>query len=266
MNIELAGASGVGKTTALSHISEALYTSERVASGGVLLGLMREKEQQESDLHYNALADDGAVFLRDDFVSEYLCRIQKMTGKDSQKINLVKFIDKHRKDFLVRRELHGEHQLIDEGLVHASFPLSQFSMNLANDVAFFFESIPLPSVVIQLHAEPEKIFKRIKARGKLVNSYRYADDASLLRRLGNVEHYLALMEKVLCRRGCRVRHIDANGPVKAWSQTLLQAVKEEVALQAASPQACLALSFDNAHISEASLGLDFSLPDERHLQ
>lgn len=264
MNIELAGASGVGKSTAINSISDEIYTSLEVASGDVLLSLMREKEQEKSALHYNALADAGAVFLRNNFISEYLGRIQKMSGKDSQKINLVKFIDKHRKDYLIRQQLHIKHLLIDEGLVHASFPLSQFSLNLPVDVAFFFESIPLPSVVIQLHAEPETVLKRIKDRGKIVNSYRYADDALLIQRLGRVEHYLALMEQVLCRRGCRVRHVNANGPVQEWSQTITDIVKEEITRQAASPQTSLMLNFDNASISGAALGLDFSLPEECH--
>lgn len=264
MNIELAGASGVGKTTALSHISEVLYSSLQVASGDLLLELMRDAEKQASNLHYTALADEGVVFLRDDFISEYLNRIQQMNGKDSQKINLVKFIDKHRKDFLVRQQLDVKHLLIDEGLVHASFPLSQFSANLAQDVAFFFDNIPFPSVVIQLHAKPERILKRIKARGKTVNSYRYADDAVLLRRLGNVERYLALMEQALSRRGCRVRHINANGPVKEWSQAIMDTVSEEISHQTSGLQNAVALNFNKASLSEKALGLDFSLPEDRH--
>lgn len=266
MNIELAGASGVGKTTALNSISDALYSSLEVSSGDVLLSSMQEKESEFSALHWSELADDGAVFLRTDFVSEYLCRIQKMSGKDTQKLNLAKFIDKHRKDFLVRQQLHAKHLLIDEGLVHSSFPLSQFSLNLSNDLVFFLESIPLPSVVIQLHAEPERILKRIKVRGKVVNSYRYADDAVLLRRLGKVEHYLSLMEQVLCRRGCRVRHIDANGPVKEWAQTIVDTVKEEVAVNASEQHAPLTLDFNTANVSEATLGLDFTISEDRYPQ
>lgn len=264
MNIELAGASGVGKTTALRSISDALHTSMEVTSGDVLLSSMQEKEHEFSALHWSTLADDGAVFLRTDFISEYLCRIQKMSGKDTQKLNLVKFIDKHRKDFLVREQLHAKHLLIDEGLVHASFPISQFSLNLSNDIAFFLESIPLPSVVIQLHAEPERILNRIKARGKVVNSYRYANDTLLMSRLGRVESYLLLMEKVLIRRGCRVRRVDANGPVKEWSQAIMDIVKEEITRQPASPQSSLTLNFDNTFTPENTLGLDFSLPEDRH--
>lgn len=264
MNIELAGASGIGKTTALNSVSDSLYTSMEVTSGDVLLSLMQEKEREFSALHWSALADDGTVFLRTDFISKYLCRIQKMSGKDAQKINLVKFIDKHRKDFLVRQQLHAKHLLIDEGLVHASFPISQFSLNLASDVIFFFESIPLPSVVIQLHAEPERILKRIKGREKMVNSYRYADDTLLLQRLSNVEHYLALMEQVLSRKGCRVRHIDANGPVKDWSNVLMETVKKELAQQPASSKASLTFNFHNDNVLQSSLGLDFSLPEERN--
>lgn len=264
MNIELAGASGVGKTTVLNHISENLYESMNVASGEVLLKLLHEKEQEVGSLHYNALADDGAVFCRDNFVSEYLYRIKKMSGKDTQKLNLVKFIAKHRKDFLVRSELNIEHLLVDEGLVHASFPLSQFSLNLASDVAFFFESIPLPSVVIQLHAKPEKILKRIRERGKVVNSYLYADDTLLLQRLGRVEHYLSLMENMLFRRGCRVQHVDANGPVKEWSQTLLEIVKSEIAGQTAASFSLLPVNIDGLSVSETDLGLDFTLPEDSY--
>lgn len=268
MIIELAGASGIGKTTCLNKVAELLHSEYQVLSGPLLLEQMKTIREQHPNLHFSQAADHQLVFLYKDFVSEYLRRISQMTSHDSQKISLLRFIDTHRQDYLIRKEIQGHHLLVDEGLVHASFPLSQFSKNLAADVDFFISNIPLPDLVIQFRASPDQLFKRIKARGKVVNSYRYATDEQLKQRLTQVDHYLDIMAQVLHRRGCRVVILDANGPIAEWSQKLVKIVAQKVSHDSQQlPQECsLHLNFTSSSectsdVSAFDVGSSNLLPD-----
>lgn len=244
MIIELAGASGVGKSTCLSKISEPLFSHSQVVSGALLKNLMIQARKSNHEHFFMMLADRNNIFKSPDFTTKIIARINDFDSFDSKKFNLIKLIDLHRQDFLVRQAVQAKHLLVDEGFVHASYPFSQISENFASDVDFFISNIPLPDLVIQLHVTPDRLFKRIKARGKVVNSYRYASDEKLLKRLECVEPYLDIMARVLERRGCPVLHVDANRPVKEWSLDLLNIVKNKVTNFGACDTAASSIEFD----------------------
>ncbi|MGJ7461877.1 hypothetical protein ACR80S_12320 [Halomonas sp. MA07-2] len=228
MKIELAGASGIGKTTALKLIGDIIARQHDAASGDILTKAIKESGENKSHLQLKMEVDQASVFKSSCFIDSYLVVISELTASFSQKINLVRFIDKHLKDYLARQFLDFRHLVIDEGFVHASFPLSQFSCDLVSSVRFFIDNVPLPDAVIQLHANPQVLLYRIQQRERVVNSYRYKSEEKLICHLSRVDWYLSIMESALRKRGCRVRHIDANGPVEQWAKVLEDVIEEEI--------------------------------------
>ena len=85
MIIELAGASGVGKTTCLSYIENTLLSDFNVLSSSFLNNRVIEIKKKYDALHFSTISDKNTIFKSSDFINKYMCRISQMSASDSQK-------------------------------------------------------------------------------------------------------------------------------------------------------------------------------------
>lgn len=230
MNIEITGASGVGKSSALKYIEGRLKSRYDIVLGGALNESVNQAREKTNKLNLRSLVDKSCLFSDKDFVKKYIKSISGFSAHRTQSLKICQFFERHAEEYFLRLSLNTKHLLIDEGFIHASFPISQFSENFAQDVGLYFSNIPLPGTVIQIHIQPCELLRRIKVRNKPVNSYLYRNDEQMLYHLSRYDWFLCLMEQQLLDRGCRVRHVDASGPIDEWASSLAEIVEEELFL------------------------------------
>jgi thymidylate kinase len=135
-----------------------------------------------------------------------------------------------RRRFLARRPSPGEVLVIDDGFLHRAVALHA-SVDETPDpeaVTRYVTSVPVPDLVVVVHAPPEVCVRRIRARG-IWRHRRGMSDDDLTRYVVNADAAVEAAVGEARRLGWRVIDVDNTGDDLDAFRTRLAAVADEVA-------------------------------------
>lgn len=206
MNVEIFGASAVGKSTALDKCIE--RNSDEIKH------FSSTEELSEEDVRFYL-----DFFDIDDFINGIIKIIALSPAKPTLKLSAMQMLFATAKSyvkwkfFLLSDKNNDKIYVEDEFFLHKSFAiLSCIDMGL-EAAEWYFNNVPVPDVAIFMSCPSEKILYRYKERNKTVNSYRYRDDDAILTLLDKSSNVYSLALSILEKRGVDVITLYAGGTV-----------------------------------------------------
>ncbi|WP_193092736.1 class I SAM-dependent methyltransferase [Halomonas colorata] len=213
MNVEIFGASAVGKSTVLERCIK--------NNKNKITHFISDTKISEEDVRFYL-----DYFDIDYFINGVIRIIALSSVKPTQKLSAMQMLFSTAKDY-VRWKLYSmavDDQskvfVEDEFFLHKSFAiLSCMDMDL-DATEWYFSNVPVPDVAIFMSCSSQKILSRYKERDKIVNSYRYKDDNAILKLLDKSSGMYKLALSVLQKRGVEVVNLDASGTIEDVLLTL----------------------------------------------
>ncbi len=211
--IEVAGPSGVGKSTALERM---LRDPDHAAGviGRPTLETLRPRKldpvqrhhldaspyRPALDLVFHILARSPAplssrMAAMDMCQASFLTRAALATPEDSARDDL----------------LRGQRLVHDELVLHRAFSILPFSENRLRDARAFFNAAPLPDQAVICIADPRTIMARIRQRGRIPNCYKGLEAARLEILLHDLVDCGLVAQECLTRRGVRCTVLRFDG-------------------------------------------------------
>ena len=201
MLVELMGASGVGKSTVLEAFMNESSVKKNVSF---------TKDYKIHDLRF--FCD---FFGCEDFLNGSIAIISSSALPPTKKMAAIKILNETAIEYArgkLGRSLGGfdDIELKDELFLHRSYTVLLNSLDFEKNVKWYFENVPTPDAVVIFKASPDTILKRIKDRGKIVNTYLYCNDEDILKKLECSEKMYLVAEQELLKRNVKVFCLNAE--------------------------------------------------------
>lgn len=216
MLIELMGPSGVGKSTVLNVLekNEPSVKTMRKRSEGLNV----------QDLRFYC-----DFFNIDNFLNGVIEILSLSSLPPTKKMAAINMVNETAINFAkrcVNKRSHDSNiiEIEDELFLHRSYAILLYSNNFINDVTWYFQSVPIPDAVVIFHAESSTLLKRIRERGKVINTYLYLNDEDILFR---VKRSVKMYEIATCeleRRNVKVFHINAENKVSKAAKDMAEII------------------------------------------
>lgn len=217
MNVEIFGASAVGKSAALNKCIEKNHKKIDHFSSS--------EEISEEDVRFYL-----DYFDIDYFINGTIKIIALSSAKPTQKLSAMQMLFSTAKNYVRWKlfSISGEDRnkifVEDEFFLHKSFAiLSCIDMDL-EAAEWYFSNVPVPDAAIFMSCSSEKILDRYKERNKIVNSYRYKEDDAIMKLLDESTDMYSLALSVLEKRGVDVITLYADGTIEEVSSALENAL------------------------------------------
>ena len=218
MNIEIFGASGVGKTTALNKVVERNNNVKRFSSAPEL-----DDEDVRFYLDY---------FGVDEFLEGVIRLVSTSSAKPTQKLSTMQMVFSTARNYVHWKISSGSKDsssiyVEDEFFLHKSFAvLACVDMNLSS-AEWYFNNVPLPDSAIVFTCDSEEVLRRYKSKNKILNSYRYKDDKSIIEMIDKSFDMYRIATSVLKKRGVDVISLSATDSISKVSKKLESYLLEE---------------------------------------
>jgi hypothetical protein len=204
MRIELLGASGSGKTTALATAAARRTTPFRWLAPADLASL---KPQPPSAAELSAAIDDPALRR---FVDHVIETVATGSMLPSQKLSAATILRRSCYELSFLDLVEPDRLVVhDELLLHRAFSVLPHASDLES-ARVFFELVPVPDVAVIFRAHPDVIVARVTARPSVPNVYRGLDGPPLRAMVGRSMSIADIAAEVLSGRGVDVATIDTT--------------------------------------------------------
>ncbi|RUR57981.1 class I SAM-dependent methyltransferase [Vreelandella populi] len=200
MNVEIFGASGAGKTTALNKVVERNNNVNRFSSA-----LELDDEDVKFYLDY---------FGVDEFLEGVIRLVSTSSAKPTQKLSTMQMVFSTARNYVRWKISSGSKDnsniyVEDEFFLHKSFAvLACVDMN-QSAAEWYFSNVPLPDSAIVFTCDSEEVLRRYKSKNKTLNSYRYKDDKSIIEIIDKSFDMYDVAISVLKKRGIDVISLSA---------------------------------------------------------
>ncbi|MFG6668738.1 hypothetical protein ACGK9R_16750 [Halomonas sp. HNIBRBA4712] len=201
MLVEMMGPSGVGKSTVLEALLKVNSLDGRESVGKV------------NNIHDLRFFCD--FFGDQSFLDGVISIISNSILPPTKKMAAIKIFNdtaiEYAKSKLERSSGRGHGiEIKDEFFLHRSYAVLLNSFEFEKDVKWYFKNVPAPDAVVIFKANSEVILDRIRGRGKVVNTYLYLDDESIINKIKRSEKMYFIAEEELVKRNVRVFHLNAE--------------------------------------------------------
>ncbi|MDM7458513.1 MAG: hypothetical protein P3W94_003990 [Paracoccus sp. (in: a-proteobacteria)] len=211
---ELWGPSGVGKTSIMACASElrqegrwwwnADEIDQKIAPAGPTDEAAIQDERVIFDGFTPAELRDGCFEI-----------VHRSTMLPSQKITALQMLKSTCVQSMRYRALDlPEICLHDELLIHRSIALLAYSTDFERDVVWYFQTVPVPDLVITVEADPQTIQARSLARARRINTYYGQNPDRQLMRIKRCLEMMAIGKPVLKTRGVEIFELDGTRPIE----------------------------------------------------
>lgn len=227
--VELWGPSGVGKTSIMDKASalrqagrwwlNAREVDDRINPSGLSGAAALNDVRLSFDGFKPAALVDGCFEI-----------ILRSSMLPSQKIAALQMLKSTCAQSMRFRALElSEVALHDELLIHRSIALLAYSADFQRDVAWYFETVPAPDIVVAVTATPQTIMERSLVRGRSINTYYGLNVERQYRRVELCLEMMEIGQPILQARGVKVVELDGELPIAENCVRLNEVLSTEAA-------------------------------------
>lgn len=220
--VELMGPSGVGKSTILQH-AMTQHACEWITPEEIPYEFFFSDKKQFQQAVRNYI--DNSI---SDFIEATYQMIIQSTMTPSQKLKALKTIQTTAEKRVLSNYAMEKGYLVvcDELFLHRAFSFLMYSNNLEEDTRRYFATVPVPSAVAIIMADPKKILERIAERQGAVNCYYEKNEKEIFELVQKGLKICSIANEELASRGVRVTRIKSDQAVNDSASMLNQFIIE----------------------------------------